>query len=67
MVRPGVRHWQYNVIVTLTTGAIKYSVSDCVEEKGTTVNRKKPPVYVSADGACEAQLTSVKNPNYSST
>ena len=33
----------YNVIVTQNTGAIKYSVSDSVEEKGTTVKRKKPP------------------------
>ena len=37
---------EYNVIVTQTTGAIKHSVSDSVEEKGTTVNRKKPPVHV---------------------
>ena len=42
-----VQHWQYNVIVTQTTGAIKYSVSDSVEEKGTIVNRKKPPVLKS--------------------
>ena len=39
-----MQHWQYNVIVTQTTGAIKYSVSDSVKEKGTTVNRKKPLV-----------------------
>ena len=26
--------WQYNVILTQNTGAIKYSVSDSVEEKG---------------------------------
>ena len=38
-----MRHWQ--VIVTQTTGAIKYSVSDSVEEKGTIVNRKKPSVH----------------------
>ena len=40
-----VQHWQYNVIVTQTIGAIKYSVSDSVEEKGTIV-KKKPPVNV---------------------
>ena len=34
------------MIVTQNTGAIKYSVSDSVEEKGTTVKRKKPPVNV---------------------
>ena len=34
------------LIVTQITGAIKYSVSDSVEEKGTTVNRKKPLVHV---------------------
>ena len=34
------------MIVTQTTGAIKYSVSDSVEEKGTIVNRKKPLVHV---------------------
>ena len=41
-----LQHWQYNVIVTQTTGAIKYSVSDSVKEKVTIVNRKKPPVHV---------------------
>ena len=35
-----MQHWQYNVIVTKTAGAIKYSVSDSVEEKGTIVNRR---------------------------
>ena len=40
------KHWQYNVIVTQTTGAIKYSVSDSVEEKDITMNRKKLPVHV---------------------
>ena len=41
-----VQHWQYNVIVTQITGVIKYSFSDSVEEKGTIVNRKKPPIPV---------------------
>ena len=41
-----MQHSQYNIIVTQNTGAIEYSVSDSVEEKGTIVNRKKPPVYV---------------------
>ena len=41
-----VQRSQYNVIVTQTTGAIKYLVSDSVEEKGTMVNIKKPPVHV---------------------
>ena len=41
-----MQHWQYNVIVTQTTGAIKYSARDSVEEKGTILNRKKPPVHV---------------------
>ena len=36
-----MRHWQYDVIVTQTTGVIKYSVIDSVDEKGTIVNRKK--------------------------
>ena len=40
-----VQHWQYNVIVTQTTGTIKYSVSNTVKEKGTIVNRMKPPVH----------------------
>ena len=35
-----------NVIVTQTIGVIKYSVSDFAEEKGTIVNRKKPPIHV---------------------
>ena len=43
-----MQHWQYNVIVTQTTGAIKYAVSDSVKEKGTTLNRKKPLVHVSS-------------------
>ena len=34
------------MIVTQNTGSIKYSVSDSVEEKGTTVKRKKSPVNV---------------------
>ena len=34
------------MIVTQNIGAIKYSVSDSVEEKGTIVKRKKPPVNV---------------------
>ena len=34
------------MIVTQNTGAIKYSVSDSVEEKGTIVKRKKPPISV---------------------
>ena len=34
------------MIVTQNTGAIKYSVSDSVKEKGTTVKRKKLPVNV---------------------
>ena len=38
-----LQHWQYNMIVTQNTGAIKYSVSDTVEEKGTIV-KKEPPV-----------------------
>ena len=46
-----MQHWQYNVIVTQNTGVIKYSVSDSVEEKGTIVKRKKPPVNVWS--ACE--------------
>ena len=33
------------MIVTQNTGAIKYSVSDSVKGKGTTVKRKKTPVY----------------------
>ena len=41
-----LRHWQYNVIVTQTTGVIKYSVSGSVEKKGTIVNKKKLPVHV---------------------
>ena len=40
-----LRHWQYNMIVIQNTGVIKYSVSDSVEEKGTTM-KKKPPVNV---------------------
>ena len=40
-----LRHWQYNMIVIQNTGAIKYSVSDSVEEKGIIV-KKKPPVNV---------------------
>ena len=39
-----MRHWQ--VIVTQTTGAIKYSVSGSVEEKGTIDNEKKLSVHV---------------------
>ena len=39
-------HWQYNVIVTQTTGVIKYSVSSSIEKKGTIVNKKKLPVHV---------------------
>ena len=34
------------MIVTQAAGAITYSVSDSVEEKGTIVNRKKLPVHV---------------------
>ena len=34
------------MIVTQITGTIKYSISDSVKEKGTIVNRKKPPVHV---------------------
>ena len=41
-----MRRWQYNVIVTQNIGAIKYSVSDSVEEKGTILKRKELPVNV---------------------
>ena len=34
-----LRHWQYNMIVIQNTGAIEYSVSDSVEEKGTIVKK----------------------------
>ena len=34
------------MIVIQNTGAIKYSLSDSVEEKGTTVKRKKTPINV---------------------
>ena len=34
------------MIVTQSTGVIKYLVSDYVKEKGTIVNRKKPLVHV---------------------
>ena len=59
-----MRHWQYNVTVTQNTGAIKYSVSDSVEEKGTIVKRKKPPVNVWS--ACE-KLTIIHEKFRSST
>ena len=37
-----VRHWQYNVILTKNTGAIKYSVSDSVEAgKGHNCEQKE--------------------------
>ena len=48
-----MQHWQYNVIVTQTTGTITYSVSDTVKAKDTIVNRKKPPVHVQVmSGQC---------------
>ena len=43
--------WQYNMIVTQSTGAIKYSFSDSVEEKGTIV-RKKPTAAKCPSGQC---------------
>ena len=59
-----MQHWQYNVIVTQNTGAIKYSVSDSVEEKGTIVKRKKPPINVWS--ACE-ELAIIHEESRSST
>ena len=48
------------MIVTQTTGAIKYSVSDSVEGKGTIVNRKKLLVHVWS--VCEKLAINTKNP-----
>ena len=59
-----VRHWQYNVILTQNTGAIKYSVSNSVKEKGTIVKRKKPLVNVWS--ACE-ELAIIHEESSSST
>ena len=62
-----MRHRQYNAIVTQTTGVIKYLVSDSVKEKGTIVNRKKPPVHVWSvceELALKYELASVKIPHF---
>ena len=45
-----LRHWQYNVIVTQSTGAINCSVSDSVEEKGTT---EKKETAINVWSVCE--------------
>ena len=55
---------QYNVILTQNTGAIKYSVSDSVKEKGNIVKRKKLPVNVWS--ACE-ELAIIHEESKSST
>ena len=52
------------MIVTQNTGAIKYSVSGSVEEKGTTVKTKKPPV--NAWSVCE-ELAIIHEESRSST
>ena len=52
------------MIVTQNTGAIKYSVSDSVEEKGTIMKRKKPPV--NSWSVCE-KLTIIHEESRSST